>query len=92
MFAYLHQCAFSADTFAHRPADPVVVDDKGKPPLLVPLFILVMHYKFTMSPNTNPNPQLQVLFLYVSKPMNQTPQFEESPFNCKIQKWFKLSP
>lgn len=88
MCAYLHQCVFSADTFAYRPADPVVVDDKGKQPL----FILVMHYKFTMSPNTNPNPQLQVLFLYVSKPMNQTPQFEESPFNCKIQKWFKLSP
>lgn len=49
-------------------------------------------FKIMMGLNTNPNIQLQVLILYLSKPMNQTAQFEESPFEYRIQKWFKLSP
>lgn len=49
-------------------------------------------FKIMMGLNTNPNIQLQVLILYLSKPMNQTAQFKESPFEYRIQKWFKLSP
>lgn len=84
MFVHLCQWVFSAYTSAHHPVDQVVVGDKGEPPLLVPLCLLVMHYKFMMSLNTNPNPRLQVMILYLSKPMKQTSQFEESPINCKI--------
>lgn len=46
--------------------------------------------KIMMGLNTNPN--IQVLILYLSKPMNQTAQFKESLFEYRIQKWFKLSP
>lgn len=49
-------------------------------------------FKIMIGLNTNPNIQLQVLILYLSKPMNQTAQFKESLFEYRIQKWFKLSP
>lgn len=45
-----------------------------------------------VSLNTNPNLHLQVLILYLSKFMNQTAQFEESPAEYKIQKCFNFSP
>lgn len=37
-------------------------------------------FKIMMGLNTNPNLQLQVLTLYLSKSMNQTAQFAECPF------------
>lgn len=49
-------------------------------------------FKIMMGLNTNPNLQLQVLILCLSKSVNQTAQFAESPFEYKIQKWFDLSP
>lgn len=92
VFVHLYQWVFSADTFACRPAERVVMDDKGESPMFVPLFILVGLHKFMMSLNTNPNPQFQILIPYLYKHMNQTSQFEDSPFNCKIQKQLKVSP
>lgn len=76
MFVHLYQRVFSAETFAHHPADRVAVDDEGEPPLLVPLFTVVMHYKFMVSLNTNPNTQFRLLILYLSKPMIQTPNLK----------------
>lgn len=49
-------------------------------------------FKIMMGLNTNPNLQLQILILHLSKSMNQTAQFAESPFEYKIQKLFNLSP
>lgn len=45
MFVLIYQWVFSADTFVCCPADGVVLDGKWETPLLVPLFILVMHSK-----------------------------------------------
>lgn len=45
MFVFIYQWMFSADTFVRGPADEVVWDGQWEAPLLVPLFILVMHSK-----------------------------------------------
>lgn len=84
---------FSADTFVSCPADEVVWDGQWEAPLMVPLMVHLGHaFKIIMGLNTNPNLQLPDLNLYLSKSMNQTAQFAESPFEYKVQKWFNLSP
>lgn len=90
MFVLIYQQVFSADTFVSCPADEVVLD--GKWEIAGTIVHLGHAFKIMMGLNTNPNLQLQVLILYLSKPMNQTAQFEDSPFKYKIKKWFKLSP